>query len=314
MAKAKVKAKTGLSKFNKFLFIIFIVLLVATIVVVALSSPKVPIKEEVAGEYVDEAVIDEFVAGTYGGKEFTSVEDVVNYYVECFNYNKTLTASYTEAGASKTYYKLLGDEDLKVTSLLIEGKENGTINKLVPGIMGSIFHGGAKGLPPAANRDPNEDYRGDGDGGSQISQLESHLVADDVLACNVVDNNDGTITITIQPKMVYLSMPDKDAQGRFFNVLGDITGTVAQISALSFSTGDANDNVKVRYAAGTGSITVNTSTNEITSADYIMKVHLDVTHANIAIVKDKSATMDLEYTNHFPASDEFLSQQEITRN
>ena len=38
-----------------------------------------------------------------------------------------------------------------------------------------------------------------------------------------------------------------------------------------------------------------------------MKVHIDVTHANVTIIKDKSATLDLEYTNHFPASDEFLS-------
>ena len=40
------------------------------------------------------AVIDEFKAGTYGGKEFKTQEDVVNYYKECYDYTKTLTAEY----------------------------------------------------------------------------------------------------------------------------------------------------------------------------------------------------------------------------
>lgn len=310
MAKTKIKAKTGLSKLNKALFIIFIILLVATIVIVHFSSAKVPVKPVEVGEFEDVAVIDEFVPGTYGGVEFTSVDDVVAYYVECFNYNKTLTAPYTDNGEAKNYYKLLGDENLSVTQLLIEGKENATINNLVPSIMGSLFSGKPKGLPPAAEADPAIDYRDDG----TISQLESHLTADDVLACNVVDNGDGTITITIQPKYVMLSQADQDAQGRFFNVLGDITSTVAQISVLSFAQGDANDNVKVRYAGGTGTVTVNTASKEITAAEYIMKVHLDVTHANVTVIKDKSATMELEYTNKFPADDSWLADCGVTRN
>jgi hypothetical protein len=248
----------------------------------------------------------EFTEGTYGGKEFKTVDDVVKYYVEVFNYNKTLTAPYKENGESKTYYKLLGDEELKIASLLVDGKENATINKLVPSIMGSLFSGSPKGLPPAANRDPQYDQRDDGPNGSKLSQLESHLTADDVLDCNVKDNGDGTIDITIQPKAAELSKADQDSQGRFFNVLGDITSTVAQISVLSFSQGDANDNVKVTYKGGYGTVTVDTKTNEVTKAYYIMKTHLDVTHANITIIKDKSATMDLEYTNTFPASDQFL--------
>ena len=311
MAKTKIKAKTGLSTLNKVLCIILVVLLVATVVVVHFSSPKVPVKPETAaGEFEDVAVIDEFTPGTYGGVEFTSVEDVVAYYVECFNYNKTLTAPYTDNGVAKNYYKLLGDEKLEVTQLLIEGKENATINNLVPSIMGSLFSGHAKGLPPAAEADPAIDYRDDG----TISQLESHLTADDVLACNVVDNGDGTIKITIQPKYVMLSQADQDAQGRFFNVLGDITETVSQISVLSFAQGDANDNVKVRYAGGTGEVTIDTASKEITAANYVMKVHLDVTHANVTVIKDKSATMELEYTNTFPASDEWLAETGVTRN
>jgi len=310
-SKVKVKAKSGLSTVNKILFVIFILLLVATIVIVAMSSAKVPVKPASTSEFVDEVTIDEFVPGTYGGKEFTSVEDVVNYYVEVFNYNKTLTASYTENGESKTYYKLLGDEKLDVHDLLIEGKSNSTINGLVPGIVGGLFSGSPKGLPPSDNRDPQYDTREDG----TIDEKVSHLTADDVLACNVVDNGDGTITITIQPKYAMLSQADKDSQGRFFNVLGDITSTVAQISVLSFAQGDANENITVRYAGGTGSVTVDTSTNEVITADYDMKVHIDVTHANVTIIKDKSASLEIDYTNHFPADDQFLMDtRQITRN
>ena len=317
MAKAKAK-KSGLSKVNQILFIILCILLVGTIAFVVISPAKVS-KVAEGGEGTaqteeDVAVIDAFQPGTYGGKDFQSVDDVVKYYVEVFNYNKTLTADYKEGGESKKYYKLLGDEDLKVASLLVDGKENATINKLVPGIMGGLFKGSPKGLPPAANRDPQYDYREDGPGGTQLSQLESHLTADDVLECNVKDNGDGTITIQIQPKAAELAQADQDSQGRFFNVLGDITSTVAQISVLSFSQGDANDNIKVTYKGGYGEITVDTKTNEVTKAYYIMKTHLDITHANVTIIKDKSATMDLEYTNTFPASDDFLkTSREITR-
>ena len=71
------------------------------------------------GEQQSEVTIDEFVAGTYGGVEFKTVEDVVNYYVECYNNTKSQTASYTENGEAKTYYSLLGEEKLKIESVLI---------------------------------------------------------------------------------------------------------------------------------------------------------------------------------------------------
>ena len=311
---AKVKAKSGLSIVNKILFIIFIVLLVATILIVALSSAKVPEKEDAAAEFVDEIKIDEFQAGTYGGVEFGSVDDVVNYYVEVFNYNKTLTSDYTENGEAKKYYKLLGDETLEVQNLLVEGKANATIDKLVPSVLGGLFQGAPKGLPPAANRDPQYDERDDGPNGTKISQLESHLTADDVLACNVVDNKDGTISITIQPKAQLLSMADQDPQGRFFNVLGDISSTVESITILSFSQGTIAENFVVNYAGGTGTIKVDTKTKEVVEADYEMDVHIDVKHANVAVLKDKSASMDIVYKNHFPASDDFLKESRgITR-
>lgn len=299
-----MKRKSNLSKLNIALCVILVAVLVANVLAIALKPvPTVEVEGEGTGNE-DVAVIDEFVAGTYGGVEFASVEDVVNYYVESFNYTKTLTANYTENGEPKTYYKLVGDENLSVENLLVEGKSNDIINKLVPGIVSGLFSSNVKGLTPSENRDPALDNKNDG----ALDLTKSPLTVDDVLACNVVDNGDGTINITIQPKGVVLSMPGEDAQGRFFNVLGDITSTVESISVLSFSQGSINDNFVVNYQGGTGTVTIDTKTKEITAADYTMKVHIDVSHANVAVLKDKSASLDIVYTNHFPASDQYLKE------
>lgn len=304
-----MKRKSGLSKLNIALSVILVLVLVANVIIVATKQPPV-VEVEATGGNEDAPVIDTFVEGTYGGVEFKTQEDVVNYYIECFNYTKTLTANYNENGETKTYYKLVGDESIKIENLLVEGKSNDIINKLVPGILDQLFSGNVKGLTPSDNRDPALDTRNDG----ALDLTKCPLQVDDVLACNVVDNGDGTINITIQPKAAILSMPGEDAQGRFFNVLGDITSTVEQISVLSFSQGSISDNFVVNYQGGTGTVTIDTKTKEITAADFVMKVHIDVTHANVTVIKDKSASLDIVYSNHFPASDEYLLEtKNITR-
>ena len=300
-----MKRKSGLSKINSILAVVLVVCLVATAVVIY----KYPVITETtegdgSASTGEEIVIDEFVAGTYGGKEFATVEDVVNYYVECYDYTKTLTANYTENGDPKTFYKLLGDENLTVQNLLVEGKSNSMLDGLVPGIVGGLFSGNVIGLPPSGNRDPQTDTRNDG----KFNCTTSALTVDDVAMANVVDNGDGTITITIQPKEVILSMPGEDAQGRFFNTLGDISGVVESISVLSFSEGTIDENFVVSYAGGKGVVTIDTKTGEITTADYEMDVHIDVKHANVAVLKNKSASLDIVYTNHFPASAEFMKE------
>lgn len=311
---AKVKDKSGLAKFNRFLSVVLILLVIATAVIVIVSPAKVAQQQDDSSstEFVDEPVIDELKAGTYGGVEFTSTEDVVNYYVECYNNTKTMTVDGTYDGSPIKAYKLLGDENLNVENLLVEGKSNSTIDSLVPGIVSGLFTGGVKSLSPGNSLEPKNDFQETSNG--NIDRTVSHLTADDVLACNVTDNGDGTITMVIQPKAQLLAMPGEDSQGRFFNVLGDISGVVSNITVLSFSEGTIDDNFVVNYSGGTGTIKINVANKEIVEADYDMHVHIDVKHANVAILKDKSASLDIKYTNHFPASEQYLKDHLVTIN
>ena len=89
---------------NSFLLV---VVLVATVVVIA--KKPVPVIEEEGPSDANALVIDEFKAGTYGGKEFKTQEDVVNYYKECYDYTKTLTADYKTD--SNGYYELAIGQD-----------------------------------------------------------------------------------------------------------------------------------------------------------------------------------------------------------
>lgn len=258
----------------------------------------------------DPVVIEAFEANTYGGVEFTSIEDVVNYYVQAYDYTKSLTAEYTtEDGSTATYYKLLGDEDLEVGAVMIDGSENSLINSLVPGIVSGLFAKNTYGLVPCNNRDPKLDN----ENGSETDPgnydfRTSYATADDVLEANVVDNGDGTITLTIQPKAAEMSMRGQDSQGKFFEVLGDISGVVSQIDVIEFEQGTAEENVTVTYKGGTVVAKIDTATNEIIEADYTMVANVAVNHATVSVIKDKSASLTITYKNHFPASDEYLQE------
>lgn len=253
----------------------------------------------------DAAVIDEFVAGTYGGVDFKSVDDVVIYYVEAYDYSKSLTCQYKDKdGNTQTFYKLLGEEDLQVGNIKIDGSSNSMIDNLVPGIVGGIYNPGLNGLVPSTNRDPKLDTD-EWDGNGESLQT-SRLVPEDILAANVVDNGDGTITIQLQPKAVNMSMPGKDAQGHVFQSLGAIDATVDSISQLSWSQGTTADNCKVDYKGGVATVTIDTKTKEIVKAEYEMKAYVSVTHANILVIKDKSASLDVTMKWSYPASAEYL--------
>lgn len=257
-----------------------------------------------------------FTADTYGGVEFKEIADVVAFFNEAYDYTKTLTAEYTdENGETKTFYKLLGDENISIGDVIIDGKANATINSIVPGIVDGLFAPNTYGLMPCYSREPDWDNNFNDDTKKADHDFRtSALTAEDVLDASVSENEDGTITIVIQPKAAEMSTRGDDSQGRFFEVLGDISGVVGQISVISFTQGDANDNVKVTYKGGTGTFIIDPKTMEITGADYNMVANVAVTHANVAIIKDKSAKLAITYTNHYPASDDYLKEKKgITR-
>lgn len=251
-----------------------------------------------------------FVSGEFGGVKFDSQEDVVNYYVEAYDKTKAETANYIDKdGNTKEFYALIGDENITINSVLVDGKDNSLINKLVPTIVDSLFGASAYGLPPCTNRDPLLDL----DENNESLAL-SRLTIDDVEACSVADNGDGTITLTIVPKAVQMSHRGLDAQGHMFNSLGAIDETVDSISVLSWSSGTTSENCVVDYENGTAVVTIDTATGKITEADYKMNVTVNVYHANVSVISDKSATLDITYDQHFPASDEYLQTSKgITR-
>lgn len=256
----------------------------------------------------DPVVIDPLTPGTYGGIEFNTLEDVANYYVTAYDYTKSLTAEYIdEEGNTQTYYKLLGDENLEVGDIMIDGSSNAMINNLVPGIVGGLFSQSTYGLVPCYNRDPNLDNNSeDATRKADHDFRTSGVTVDDILEANVTDNGDGTITMIIQPKAGQMSTRGDDSQGRFFEVLGDIGGVVGSIDMISFAQGTAEENVIVDYKGGTVTVKIDTATNEIVEADYKMIANVSVNHATVAVLKDKSASLVITYTNHFPASDKYL--------
>lgn len=252
----------------------------------------------------DVAKIDPFKAGTYAGVEIGSIEDLVNFYAEAYNNTKSRHAMFTNDGGDQVeLYDFLGTEKLEVMNILIEGKENSVINSLVPSIAGGAFKPSTWGLGPSANVYPDKDYGEDYDFRTCLIQ------ADDVLEANITDNGDGTVTVKIQPKGGDMSQKGKDSQGRFFMVLGDVAGEVAKISAITWAEGTVEENVKVRYQGGVGTVKIDVANMDIIEADYEMDCKVFVNHANIAVINDKSASLDIVYSQHFPADAEYLKAQ-----
>ena len=297
-----MKKKSKLAKFNIFLCVLLVIAIGVNIFLITRPEKVV---DTGSGEEEDVSVLEtSFEAGTYGGVDFGSIEDFVTYYNTAYDKTKAQTKEYIDdQGNTVTWYALLGEETLNVSNIMIEGKENGTINGLVPGVVGGLYSPGLNGLSPCENRDPNLDVDENGE-----SLQTSRLTKDDVLDASVKDNGDGTITLQIQPVKVNMSHKGADAQGHMFSTLGAIDETVESISILSWASGTTAENVVVNYQGGVATVVVDTATGLITTADYHMEAHIAVQHASVAVLKDKSATLLVTYDIHFPASDEYMME------
>ena len=298
-----VKRKSALDVIIRILLIALVAVAVIFAVKVVFSAAKTAPVAADAAATEDKSVIGEFQAGTYGGIKMDTAEDAVKYYVEAYNKTKAETAEFNTPEGKQTWSAFIGDEDLKINSVIIDGNENKTINSMVPGIVGGIFHAGTSALPPTAGKVQKDDVDEKGN-----SLVTSSLTADDVLAVVVEDNGDGTITMKIQPKMAEMSHKGQDSQGRFFNTLGGIDSVVNSIKPLTWSEGTTAENCKVHYYGGTATVTINTKTKEITKADYVMEAHVEVSHACIAVIRDKNATVDVTMKWSAPASEKYMQE------
>ncbi len=255
----------------------------------------------------DKPVIDELTPGTYGGIQFNSLDDVAKYYCEVYNKTKAKSAKFKdEEGKVVDMYAFADEKKIEIKDILVEGNSNAVMNKLIPQLLGALYVPTVGGLPPCNAREPENDKDEKGE-----SLLTCRVTADDILAANVVDNNDGTITITMQPKAVNMSRVGMDSQGKFFTSLNDIGAVVDAVDAFSWASGTTEENCKVNYKEGTAVIKVDTKTGEIIVADYTMIAFVNIQHASIAVVKDKSLSATVYYECHFPASKEFYDKVNV---
>ena len=304
--KAEKKAAKG-RKGDKAFKVIIAVLLVVAIVGEFYIGLTMPNKINNAITAATSATSEEsnepslvFTPGTYGGVDFKTTEDVLKYYNEAYDKTKAKTADYkNENGDVETLYAFIGEEnlELKEGSLLVDGSANAMLNGMVPGIIKGIFTQNICPLPPMSNRHPADDKDSKG-----VSFATSRAVIDDIKEASV-EEVDGKVKITLIPVATEMSEKGMDPQGHFFNSLGALDNVVAGISVLSFSQGGASENVKATYEGGSVIVTIDPASGEIVEADYHMVVNVDVTHANVSVIKDKSASLTILYDNHFPVSE-----------
>lgn len=196
----------------------------------------------------------------------TTPAEIVAEYAKVYNATKA-------AGAVK------GSDALQCDKVVLEGSENSMLKGIADGFMSA--NGTDMKLMPYSDDNPAN---------------ECLISADDIATAEYKDNGDGTATIKLVPKGVKSSVKFQDAQGKMFNVMEDIAGTLASISVISWSEGDANSNVVLTSDGGYCEVTYNKETKLMTGATYVLVTTADVTHCNVAIFKDKSASAQFTYT------------------
>ncbi|MCR5207555.1 MAG: hypothetical protein K6C14_03655 [Eubacterium sp.] len=267
-----------------------------------------PAEGEAGTESADDpAVIDEFAPGTFGGIEFKTIDDVVKCYADAYNKTKAKKAMFIdEEGKKVEMYAFCDQKEITITDILVEGKSNAVINKLIPQLLNALYVPTIGGLQPCNAREPEKDVDENNE-----SLMTCRVKADDLVTANVKDGGDGKIIITMQPKMVNMSRVGIDEQGRMFTSLNDIGAVVDAVDAFSWASGTTEENCKVVYKGGTAVITIDPAIGEIVEAHYDMHVYVNIVHANLSVVHDKSLSATVDYKCDFPCSKEFFDKVNV---
>ena len=120
-----------------------------------------------------------------------------------------------------------------------------------------------------------------------------NLTEADVSKATYKDNGDGTATITINPVQGNMSKRGADAQGKLFNVYGDMANDINN-AGLTYT------NCTVTYPTSNYvTITYNTSTKAITKYDSKMVATLNLQGATgFMVLKNVNGGIDLVYEMH----------------
>ena len=197
-------------------------------------------------------------------------EEIVAEYAKVYN-------------ATKATGTFLGKDSMTCESIIVDGKENGTLKNLAGKFI--TANGTDLKLPPTSESNPS---------------LECLITAADVQEATYVDNGDGTATIKITPVETTNDKQFQGAQGKMFNVMEDVSSALANVPVVSWSEGDANSNVTLVTKEGYAEVTYNKDTKIMTKADYVLVTYAEIVHCNVLMFKDKSATAKFVYTMSFP--------------
>ena len=67
------------------------------------------------------------------------------------------------------------------------------------------------------------------------------------------------------------------------------------------------------YETGKTVVKIDTASGEMVEADYNMVVNIELKHASIAVLNDRSAALTILYDQHFPADDSLLADRGFKR-
>lgn len=156
------------------------------------------------------AAKDPFKKGKYAGVQLNTTADAVRYYVKAYNATKKETAKYKDLETEEisTYYKMLGCQEMFVTNTRINGSKNSFFDSYFESLLTDLTL--PTGLPPSTsvNKSADTDLNGK-------SLITSRLRDTDVASLSIKDNKNGTVTLTIKPKAVQMTLPVQIPRGGF---------------------------------------------------------------------------------------------------